>query len=78
MGFVVITGRSILWTFLSLVATLCMLTALLSAKWIIGPHKMQGNARYDFESLRPDYTRYRSSPGLIQGKKCLLLPNKMS
>ncbi|XP_026681943.1 LHFPL tetraspan subfamily member 2 protein isoform X2 [Diaphorina citri] len=67
MGFVVITGRSILWTFLSLVATLCMLTAVLSAKWIIGPHMMQGNARYQFEYVRPDYTRYRSSPGLIQG-----------
>uniref|UniRef100_A0A8D9AEN0 Lipoma HMGIC fusion partner-like 2 protein n=1 Tax=Cacopsylla melanoneura TaxID=428564 RepID=A0A8D9AEN0_9HEMI len=67
MGFVVITGRSILWVFLSLIATLCMLTAVLSAHWIIGPHRMQGNARYEFDYVRPDYTRYRNTPGQIAG-----------
>ncbi|XP_063977967.1 LHFPL tetraspan subfamily member 2 protein [Diachasmimorpha longicaudata] len=39
MCYVIVTGRSLLWSLLSLVAMMAVLSALITPKWIVGPPK---------------------------------------
>ncbi|KAK2584814.1 hypothetical protein KPH14_007127 [Odynerus spinipes] len=41
MCYVIVTGRSLLWTLLSLAALMAVLSALLTPKWLIGPHTIK-------------------------------------
>ncbi|KAK0084571.1 hypothetical protein PV325_006774 [Microctonus aethiopoides] len=40
MCYVIVTGRSLLWSLLSLVALMAVLSALITPKWIVGPPKI--------------------------------------
>lgn len=46
MCYVIVTARSLLWTLLTVVATMAVLSAILTPKWLIGPprHKPSGKA----------------------------------
>ncbi|KAG8042412.1 hypothetical protein G9C98_005046 [Cotesia typhae] len=39
MCYVIVTGRSLLWSLLSLVALMAVFSALITPKWIVGPPK---------------------------------------
>lgn len=41
MCYVIVTGRSLLWTLLSLAALMAVLSALLTPKWLVGPHTIK-------------------------------------
>ncbi|XP_034950271.1 LHFPL tetraspan subfamily member 2 protein [Chelonus insularis] len=43
MCYVIVTGRSLLWSLLSLVALMAVLSALITPKWIVGPHQIKKN-----------------------------------
>ena len=46
MCYVIVTARSLLWTLLTVVATMAVLSAILTPKWLIGPPRLKpsGNA----------------------------------
>ncbi|XP_043263281.1 LHFPL tetraspan subfamily member 2 protein [Colletes gigas] len=41
MCYVIVTGRSLLWTLLSLVALMAVLSGLITPKWLVGPHTIK-------------------------------------
>lgn len=45
MCYVIVTGRSLLWTLLSLVALMAVLSGLITPKWLIGP-QMKDTSNY--------------------------------
>lgn len=40
MGHVIVTSISLIWILLTIVATLAVLSALLTPKWLIGPQRI--------------------------------------
>ncbi|XP_067003719.1 LHFPL tetraspan subfamily member 2 protein [Anabrus simplex] len=60
MCYVIVTLRSLLWTLLTLVATLAVLSAVLTPKWLIGPPRLKPSAENTSELFSPTvgiYTR---------------------
>jgi len=41
MCYVIVTARSLLWTLLTVVATMAVLSAILTPKWLIGPPRLK-------------------------------------
>lgn len=41
MCYVIVTARSLLWTLLTVVATMAVLSAVLTPKWLIGPPRLK-------------------------------------
>lgn len=54
MCYMIITCRSLLWFSLTLVADLFLLTAMVTPKWLIGPHPVtvEGNTEYNIKYQR--------------------------
>lgn len=50
MCYVIVTGRSLLWTLLSLVALMAVLSGLITPKWLIGP-QMKDTSNYFISSV---------------------------
>jgi hypothetical protein len=45
MCYVIVTARSLLWTLLTVVATMAILSAILTPKWLIGPPRLKPSGR---------------------------------
>lgn len=45
MCYVIVTARSLLWTLLTVVATVAVLSAILTPKWLIGPPRLKPSGR---------------------------------
>lgn len=46
MCYVIITGRSLLWTLLSLAALMAVLSGLITPRWLVGPPTIKDTSKY--------------------------------
>lgn len=46
MCYVIVTGRSLLWTLLSLAALMAVLSGLITPRWLVGPATIKETSKY--------------------------------
>jgi len=46
MCYVIVTGRSLLWTLLSLAALMAVLSGLITPRWLVGPLTIKDTSKY--------------------------------
>lgn len=46
MCYVIVTGRSLLWTLLSLAALMAVLSGLITPRWLVGPPTIKDTSKY--------------------------------
>lgn len=71
MCYVIVTSRSLLWTLLSLVALMAVLSGLITPKWLIGP-QIKDTSNY-FLLFNPYVVSMRSKSGIYSTKFLTLL-----
>lgn len=62
--YVIVTTRNILWMVLSVVATLAMITGIMTPKWMYGRPRIFDDQEYNSTSFVPPDAMYRPSVGI--------------